>query len=64
MRRGRYQHARAMAVFEANPAGNQHDPVFTSRYVLAELVTVLLYREKRVREQAQLIQPFDCCLPS
>ncbi len=49
MRRGRYQHARAMAVFEANPAGNQHDPVFTSRYVLAELATVLLYQKNHGR---------------
>lgn len=38
-------HDRADAVFEAIQAGDRYGPVFTSRYVLAELATVILYRK-------------------
>ncbi|MFC3959070.1 type II toxin-antitoxin system VapC family toxin [Halovivax cerinus] len=37
-------HARAAAVLDAIRAGDQYAPVFTSRYVLAELATVILYQ--------------------
>lgn len=37
-------HARASAVFDAIQAG-EYGPIFTSRYVLAELATVILYRK-------------------
>ncbi|WP_254863692.1 type II toxin-antitoxin system VapC family toxin [Halovivax gelatinilyticus] len=38
-------HARAEAVFDVIQGGDQFGPVFTSRYVLAELATVILYRK-------------------
>ncbi|USZ73534.1 type II toxin-antitoxin system VapC family toxin [Natronosalvus halobius] len=37
-------HTRASAVFDAIRAG-EYGPIFTSRYVLAELATVILYRK-------------------
>lgn len=37
-------HERATAVFETIATGEAYGPVFTSRYVLAELATLLLYR--------------------
>jgi predicted nucleic acid-binding protein len=37
-------HARASAVFDAIRIG-EYGPIFTSRYVLAELATVILYRK-------------------
>ncbi|WP_254533497.1 type II toxin-antitoxin system VapC family toxin [Natrinema gelatinilyticum] len=37
-------HARASAVFDAIRTG-EYGPIFTSRYVLAELATVILYRK-------------------
>ncbi|UHQ98293.1 PIN domain-containing protein (plasmid) [Natrinema zhouii] len=37
-------HARASAVFDTIRAG-KYGPIFTSRYVLAELATVILYRK-------------------
>jgi len=38
-------HTRAAAVFDAIQTGERYGPVFTSRYVLAELATVILYRK-------------------
>lgn len=38
-------HAQASAVLETIRAGERYGPVFTSRYVLAELGTVILYRK-------------------
>lgn len=37
-------HEQATAVFEMIATGREYGPVFTSRYVLAELATLLLYR--------------------
>lgn len=37
-------HDRATAVFEHIATGEAYRPVFTSRYVLAELASLLLYR--------------------
>lgn len=47
-------HARADAVFEAIQAGEQYGPVFTSRYVLAELATLILYRKNHPRAVSTL----------
>ena len=47
-------HARAEAVFEAIRTGDQFGPVFTSRYVLAELATVILYRKSHRRAVSTL----------
>ncbi|MFC6906718.1 type II toxin-antitoxin system VapC family toxin [Halalkalicoccus tibetensis] len=42
-------HDRAAAVFKAIQAGERYGPIFTSRYVLAELATVILYRKSHRR---------------
>jgi predicted nucleic acid-binding protein len=38
-------HERAGAVFDTIQTGETYGPIFTSRYVLAELATVILYRK-------------------
>ena len=47
-------HERADAVFDAIRAGDRYGPVFTSRYVLAELATVILYRKSHRRAVSTL----------
>lgn len=47
-------HDRADVVFDAIRAGDQYGPVFTSRYVLAELATVILYRKSHRRAVSTL----------
>lgn len=47
-------HDRADDVFAAIQAGDQYGPVFTSRYVLAELATVILYRKSHRRAVSTL----------
>ncbi|KYH24354.1 PIN domain protein [Halalkalicoccus paucihalophilus] len=42
-------HDRAAAVFKAVQAGERYGPIFTSRYVLAELATVILYHKSHRR---------------
>lgn len=49
-------HERAAAVFEAIRAGDRYGPVFTSRYVLAELATVILYRTSHRRAVSTLAE--------
>jgi predicted nucleic acid-binding protein len=39
-------HERAGAVFDTIRTGETYGPIFTSRYVLAELATVILYRKR------------------
>lgn len=47
-------HDRADVVFEAIQTGERYGPVFTSRYVLAELTTVILYRKSHRRAVSTL----------
>lgn len=42
-------HDRASAVLETIRAAERYGPIFTSRYVLAELATVILYRKNHQR---------------
>lgn len=45
---------RASAVFEAIQTGERYGPIFTSRYILAELATVILYRKNHRRAVSTL----------
>lgn len=47
-------HDRADVVFDAIQTGDRYGPVFTSRYVLAELATVIRYRKSHRRAVSTL----------